>query len=685
MAGINPDISTSSFKPLSLDEIMMVPLAKQKQEDQAQLALDEFAALESQALGPDKDYVSGQIKAFKKEAGNLSDQLMESGVDKSFVNKVRGLRNRKSNELSLEGKTGQAAAAYNQYEANKKDIMARKDLTAEQKRLGLQEALTNYKGVAEGGQYQDYVGTAYIDIMKKGRDIASKMTPQEIAKATGVTIDENGYYRDGSYVYKTLPASHIEKVVKQALQSDQDLMAYANELERLGIANAEEEIIKSAQSAGNVFQRKDMNEKATILKAGMQPNSLNPNKGIIDSDQPWTVMDLQYQDGVWNESLNLVGEGENAFKSDGSFKENRFQGRNAIPKEDLDRSQKYVNEIDEILKDNKWDNLSDSEKREYMRSKQLLAYEQSQQDKGSYKELKENLDRLRANNPILDSLKLPVMNEDGSIKEPARPWTDKEVYDIFVNGAKRAEKSMSKAIKPMNPNSTFNKIAEEVTGSGDINGTFATKTMKIAGKEIGGRAVIASQIGLDGDVFNQVMRNGKVLGFAPGHVDMPGAFAVQIEIPKDTSAYNKGDTPIIYVQNDGKARSELASISRMNEAIVTGQNYMHNQYRDNSGKIGNEMIITELNPQSKNYEAATIRSRTKYTKEEIDNILFQRVISPMGTEVLAGFNDDGTPIIPMVVKLSYDEEMQRSINRVTAMYDKAPAGSQVLGKSQKNQ
>ena len=28
-------VSTSSFKPLSLDEIMMVPLAKQKQEDAA--------------------------------------------------------------------------------------------------------------------------------------------------------------------------------------------------------------------------------------------------------------------------------------------------------------------------------------------------------------------------------------------------------------------------------------------------------------------------------------------------------------------------------------------------------------------------------------------------------------------------------------------------------------------------
>lgn len=660
MAGINPDISTSSFKPLSLNEIMMVPLAKQQQEDTAQLALDEFAALESQALDKDKAYVSGQIGAFKKEAGKLSDQLLESGVDRNLVNKVRGLRNRKTNELSLEGRTGQAAAAYNQYKANEKNIMNRKDLTADQKRLGLQEALQNYRGVTEGGQYQDYVGAAHIDIMKKGRDIAAKMTPQEIAKATGVTIDENGYYRDNGYVHKTLPAHHIEKVIKQALEGDQDLMAYAKEMERLGIANAEEEILKSAQSAGNVFQRKDINEKSTMLNAKMQPNALDPNQGIIDSSQPWDTMDITYQDGIWNEAFSLIDEKKaNEFFVDGMLPEQH-------PEFDKEREEKIKADRQLIIDANRKAGVSWKET-----NMQLLSYDMNNKsyDKLSREQtqLKENLASLRDNNPVLSGIN-PETNQ---------PYTDKEVYDIYKNGALKAEKTMSKVIKPVNPSSTFIALGEDLIGSGDRNGSFATKHMKIAGHPSGAKDVIASQLDLDTNEFNEMIRTtGKVIGFAPGHIEMPGAFAVQVEL-------EDGSTPIIYMQNDGKPRQMLGTISRMNEAIKSGENYSNQKIRSGTGAIVNETVVTELNPQTKNYEAATIRSETEYTKEEIDQLNFQRV-QGSGAVMLA-MHDDGTPVEPKVFKLLYDDEMQRSINMVTKFYDKAPDGKQVLGKSQKNQ
>jgi len=664
MAGITPDITTSSFKPLSLDEIMMVPLAKQQQDDQAQLALDEFAALESQALGPDKDYVSGQIGAFKKEAGSLSDQLMNSGVDRNLINRVKGLRNRKTNELSLEGKTGQAAAAYNQYKENEKNIMNRKDLTADQKRLGLQEALTQYKGVTEGGQYQDYVGAAHIDIMQRGRDIASKMTPQEIAKATGLQVDENGYYRDGSYIHKTLPAEHIEKVIAQALKGDQDLMAYAQEMERLGIANAEEEIMKSAQSAGNVFQRKDINEKSTLLPSGMQPQptSLDPTKGMIDPSQQWDTIDITYQDGIWNEAFNLPSEERaNVLFTSGQL-------RDVSPQYDKEREDR-IKKDRELIK-----NLPIPWKE---KNKELATFDMAnksyEKENKEVAELKESLDSLRKANPVLSSIN----------PETNLPYTDKEVYDIYKNGALKAEKTMSKVIKPSNPNNTFVALGEDLLGDGDTNGSFAQKTMKIAGKEIGAKDVVASQMGLELDQFNSLMRKGKVLGFAPGHIEMPGAFVVQIEIDENTGKYDKGDTPIVYVQNDGHPRQLLGSISRMNEAIKSGKNYNKHMIRSASGIPVNEMVVTELNPQTKTYEAATIRSETEYSKEEIDQLNFQRV--PGSGAIQIALNDDGTPVLPKVYKLMYDDEMQRSINKVTSHYDQIANSKQVLGKSQKNQ
>ena len=231
----------------------------------------------------------------------------------------------------------------------------------------------------------------------------------------------------------------------------------------------------------------------------------------------------------------------------------------------------------------------------------------------------------------------------------------------------------------MNPNNTFVQIGEDLIGSGDRNGTFATKHMKIAGKMSGSKDVIASQLDLKTNEFNEIVRRtGRVIGFAPGHVEMPGAFAVQIEL-KD------GSSPIIYMQNDGKAKTELAAISRMNGAIISGKNYTHTITRNEYNEKMSEMVVTELNPQSKTYEAAVIRSATEYSKDEISKMEFKLFTTAMGNQVLAGIDNSGNKIIPVVVKLSYDQEMQRGINRVTDMYDKSPDAKQPLGKNQKNQ
>jgi hypothetical protein len=293
--------------------------------------------------------------------------------------------------------------------------------------------------------------------------------------------------------------------------------------------------------------------------------------------------------------------------------------------------------------------------------------------------LKKSINALKENNPVLQELKPAVMNEDGTVKEPARYWTDKEIYKIYQSGANNSEKSFSKAIKPVNPNSTFVKIGQDLIGSGTTNGSFAQKHMKIAGHPSGGRDVIASQLGYGDDempAFNKMVREtGQVLGFAPGHIEMPGAYAVQVEL-------EDGSTPIIYMQNDGKARETLGSISTMNKLIQSGNNYATKQLRSNTGDVVNEMTITELNPYTESYEAATIRSATNYTKDELDKINFKNV--PGSGAVQIGLNDDGSPIVPKVFKLMYDDEMQRAINQTTKYYDAAPNAGQVLSKQQKN-
>ena len=120
---IVPTTTTASFKPLSLDEIMLVPLAKQKAEDQMIMDMDELDLMATNSLGADQGYVNAQKDAFMNEVSSARDRLMTEGVDRSLINKFKGLRSRKNLEFSVNGNTGKANAAYNAMQLNKKNIM----------------------------------------------------------------------------------------------------------------------------------------------------------------------------------------------------------------------------------------------------------------------------------------------------------------------------------------------------------------------------------------------------------------------------------------------------------------------------------------------------------------------------------------------------------------------------------
>lgn len=653
MAGRTADISTSSFKPLSLDEIMAVPLAKRASEDKAQLALDEFASLEQNSLDIDKEYVAGQVGAFQGEADALSNQLIDQGVDRNLINKVRQLRGRKNKELSIHGKTGQAAAAFNQQAANKKAITSRGDLGAAQKAAGLAQSESNYTGVLEGGQYEDFVGTAHIDIMEKGRKIYDRMTPEQRAASLGMTVDENGVYSNNKYDYTTLTSEHIQKVIYQALKGDTDVMAYANELGDLGLQDPEKMIQDASISAGNVGQVNKLKDYSEPLNGGKP--LVDPTEGMINRQAQWTTSDIPAQDGLWSTVYNLPSPKDaEAMFVNGQIPENTKQYDSE--REERLRSERDHKRVTTMKSGVSW------------QERNLIMSDYDYNHKGydtlskEAKDLKATLNTMRENYPVLAGNKPAVMGDNGVVLEAARPWNDQEIYEIYSNGAKASEKSFSKVIKARNPSSTFYALGEKIVGSADRNGEFATKNMKLAGKISGGSDLIAKQLDLDQSKFNEIVRKtGRVIGFAPGHIDMPGAFAMQIELPD-------GSTPIVYVENDGKASQDLQTVSWMNEAIQNSEPYKLHQRRNEKGDVVNEHVITELNPTSKSYEAGIIRTQGNYTEEDINSMKFMRI---PGRAASIAVDDIGHPIIPRVVKSNYNEEMQRSIKVVTDSYDSA--------------
>lgn len=100
MAGRTMDVSTSSFKPLDLQEIMMVPLAKQKMEDEFMASSDQMGALEAGTLISDAKRADGILGGFKDQASALSQDVIDRGVSREQFNKLRRLRADTQKEFS---------------------------------------------------------------------------------------------------------------------------------------------------------------------------------------------------------------------------------------------------------------------------------------------------------------------------------------------------------------------------------------------------------------------------------------------------------------------------------------------------------------------------------------------------------------------------------------------------------
>ena len=100
MPGRTSDVSVSTFKPLSLQEILMVPLAKRKMEDQLLKAIGETEAISAKVRQDDKEASDSILNEFKEKASQLSDDILENGVSRSQSRKVRELRDSVKNEFA---------------------------------------------------------------------------------------------------------------------------------------------------------------------------------------------------------------------------------------------------------------------------------------------------------------------------------------------------------------------------------------------------------------------------------------------------------------------------------------------------------------------------------------------------------------------------------------------------------
>jgi hypothetical protein len=656
MANRFSQVSTSSFKPLSLDEIMAVPLAKQSQHDNAQLALDEFYSLESNSLDADSDYVNSQIDSYRRESDSLGEQLTSTGVDRNLLNKVKSLRNRKNEEFSIQGKTGQASAAYNQFKANEAAIMKRQDLTAAQKQAGLARAKTNYSGVLDGGKYEDYVGTAYIDVMQKGRDIAAQMTPQQVAKQLKFDYDEEtGYYTTGTKSFKRLKPEHIQRVVRQALMNDESTGQYLREVEDLGLGNMQSMIDESAISAGNIYQVDDSSKTKQLLPQWAQGSVRTGGKDeFINPPQHWDSYMVQNTGDSYRKDLSENVEFIEDFEwnDDGNFDKDYSEIQGVLKEGEVkEEPSKWRDALGNVVLGPLWGagkGISEGVDFVMGPSYNQKAYNMQM----SVKKLRENDPKFNETNPATGKV-----------------WSDKDVYQIYANTVKASSASFSQVISATNLKNSYQVQGEDLIGTEKQLGTFRILDVVSPGIKGGTNEEMADNLGFSNiEDYYAAVTGGKFLGLAPGIIDYPGASAVSIST-------DDGEK-ILYFAPTEKIKAEFAPVDRMNKAKMSGQRFTEPvRYSSRDGQ-GYESVLTTLNPNTNSYDAYIIRGRQPLPEDAIDEVEWSAHYIDENGNPKINRTEAGTPVQKAVYegnlyyKFSQQDETQRITNLVTSRYDR---------------
>lgn len=108
------NITTSQFNPMTLQEMMLVPLSKQKKQDEQYAAQDAIARdlYDMQRLQPDDEAATNIILDYQKQLDNLSMELSKSGVSRDNTQQFKDLYKRYRFDTSNSGDLGRMQNNY---------------------------------------------------------------------------------------------------------------------------------------------------------------------------------------------------------------------------------------------------------------------------------------------------------------------------------------------------------------------------------------------------------------------------------------------------------------------------------------------------------------------------------------------------------------------------------------------
>lgn len=222
-------LTPASFNPLSMEEILAVPLAKQQRHDQLQMAAMQEGMFDNPFLDTDMEVVQTGISEIKDGLTSIEDELATKGISRGLTRKMLELKRRKQEFLSPTGIGGKAAANYTAYHQNVKDIMDNKNASMSDKADQIRAAKQRYDmtgGVAEGANYNPYQGFDSYNIPEFLMDVGENLEPF-ITQTSGWRKSQDGtYWTNGTTKTTTLPLEVVENALMSAAASNPDLVDY---------------------------------------------------------------------------------------------------------------------------------------------------------------------------------------------------------------------------------------------------------------------------------------------------------------------------------------------------------------------------------------------------------------------------------------------------------------------------
>ena len=265
------NLSTSSFKPLDLNTIMAVPLAKQAQHDAAQASADEYSALQAQSLSQDSEAVNARLNELRGKSDAISQQLLEKGVDRDLQRQLRELKREKEKEYGQEGLIGNAQANYKSAMSFVNDLATKKEQQAgwspAQAKAWAQQQVGAFQGSRnEDGTFNTFQGkglSTKIDrnqwIIDNIKNVAADTLPQGLRNYMG----DDGKLSLPMFQY-ALQSGSIEEKTLNKIMSSLSVAAAANpdlKASLLQEAAFTGEDPKEALDFGQVVIEKDKNGK----------------------------------------------------------------------------------------------------------------------------------------------------------------------------------------------------------------------------------------------------------------------------------------------------------------------------------------------------------------------------------------------------------------------------------------